>query len=150
MIYISIFSNMYALRYISMMIELALYSDRRNVHCTKTYYVWGQNHFECAHHWHEIKFSFPEKATKVCAICLMVLKQTLLSQRQDHKADCPNFVAFWEKLNFNEIFFLPHAFKVRMKKKTVEEIHEILQIIEKNWMRLHEGFNPIWVHLVPL
>ena len=38
-IYISIFSNMYALRYISMMIELALYSDRRYVHCTKTYYV---------------------------------------------------------------------------------------------------------------
>ena len=49
-IYISIFSNMYALRYISMMIELALYSDRRYVHCTKTYYVWGQSHFECAYH----------------------------------------------------------------------------------------------------
>ena len=27
------------------------------------------------------------------------------------------FVAFSEKLNFNEIFFLAHAFKVRMKKQ---------------------------------
>ena len=33
-----------------MMIELALYSDRRYVHCTKTYYVWRQDHFECAYH----------------------------------------------------------------------------------------------------
>ena len=38
------------LRYISMMIELALYSDCRYVPCTKTYYVWGQNYFEFAYH----------------------------------------------------------------------------------------------------
>ena len=34
-----------------------------------------------------LKFSFSEKATKICAICLMVL----LSKRQNHKADCANF-----------------------------------------------------------
>ena len=34
----------------------------------------------------QIKFSFSEKATKICAICLMVL----LSKCQNHKADCAN------------------------------------------------------------
>ena len=38
-----------------------------------------------------IKFSFSEKATRICAICFMVLH--LLSKRQNYKADCANF--FW-------------------------------------------------------
>ena len=42
-----------------------------------------------------IKFSFPEKATKICAICLMIWR--LLCKYQNRKADCANFSGLLRK-----------------------------------------------------
>ena len=48
---------------------------------------------------YELKFSFSEKVTKICAILLMVLH--MLSKRKNHKGDIAQiFVAFLEKLHF--------------------------------------------------
>ena len=42
-----------------------------------------------------VKFSFSEKATKICAIVFMVLN--LLSKRQNHKDDCAHFCGLLRK-----------------------------------------------------
>ena len=44
----------------------------------------------------DIKFSFSEKATKMFAICLLVL----IFKRQNHKADCSNFCGLLRKAEF--------------------------------------------------
>ena len=49
-----------------------------------------------------VKFSFSEKAIRICAICLMLLNIYLLSERQNFIRQIVQiFVAFSEKLNFN-------------------------------------------------
>ena len=53
-----------------------------------------------------IKFSFSEKATKIWLIFFMIL----LSKCQNHKADCSNFLAFSEKLNFKMIHSEPRKY----------------------------------------
>ena len=49
-----------------------------------------------------LKFSFSEKATKICAICLMFLTFTYIVNVKTIRQIAQIFVAFSEKLNFIE------------------------------------------------
>ena len=53
-----------------------------------------------------VKFSFFEKATKICAIVVMVLKFTYLVNVKTMRTIAQIFVAFSEKLNFPTFFFI--------------------------------------------
>ena len=44
-----------------------------------------------------IKFSFSEKATKICSICLVLWFWRLLSKCQNHEAECANFCGLLRK-----------------------------------------------------
>ena len=57
-----------------------------------------ESDFDCPtwnYRMYELKFSFSEKVTKICAILLMVLH--MLSKRKNHKGDCPNFCGLLRK-----------------------------------------------------
>ena len=51
----------------------------------------------------ELKFSFSEKTTKICAICLMVWR--LPNKCQNHKADCANSCGLLRKAGLYQNLF---------------------------------------------
>ena len=59
-----------------------------------------------SHSWLQasLKFSFSEKATKICTICLMVL--TFTNKCQNHKADSANFCGLFRKAELYHSRFL--------------------------------------------
>ena len=63
-----------------------------------------------------IKFSFSEKATKICAICLMVLTFTKYINVKTIRRMVQIFVAFSEKLNFT-VYAAKSRSKSRQKMK---------------------------------
>ena len=52
-----------------------------------------------------LKFSFSEKATKICTVFLMVL--TLICKRQNHQKDCTNFCGLLRKGKLYILWLFP-------------------------------------------